>query len=251
MGGEGGYFGGWWCGVRLTVKIFHWKFWQKRKIYIFIYIWGGGILGPALSMELITAMGIQMRPHITVLLTDIFCPRKWLLANSSRIQKKNRSLGFCGLAHSFSLFSQMLCWKHMRALTIPKHTGIHRAQHQTVIPIYFQCLLWTCCCYHFTSSIRTSLLLWAWQLSDPDVRPLEWMSPVESVGDHFPFLSFLNSSDVVVLCITPGLSTFRQFSCNCGELTHCDMFLMWERNKLHTKSLPLLLLRLFKLYWHE
>lgn len=95
---------------------------------------------------------------------------------------------------------------------------------------------WWCFCYFTSDYSRTgsSQSLWAWQLQDPDVQPLEWISLAVAAGYHFPFSVFLSRCDVTVLCITPTLFIFTPFSCNNSELTHWGMFLIrggWGREQ--------------------
>lgn len=114
-------------------------------------------------------------------------------------------------------------------------------------------VLGSCCFYYFTSDYSrtgSSQSLWVWQLQDPDVQPLEWLSLAVAAGYHFPFSVFLSRCVVIVLCITSTLFIFTPFSCNNGELTHCGMFLMWETNKLYTEVLFLLPVYLY-LLWPE
>ena len=94
-------------------------------------------------------------------------------------------------------------------------------------------VLGQCCLYYFTSNysrMGRSQSLWVWQLQDPDVQHLEWISLAVAAGCHFPFSAFFSRCDVIVLCIIPTLFIFTPFSCNNRELTHCGMFLMCERN---------------------
>lgn len=130
-----------------------------------------------------------------------------------------------------------------------RHNSSLVKSYTCIISISLIVLGWCCSCY-FTSDYSrfgSSQSLYVWQLQDPDVQPLEWVS---GSGSWLPLSLFCFSQQLWYDCAVyhTNVIHFHTISCNNGELTHCGMFLMWERNKLYTEVLFLLPTLLYLLW---
>lgn len=100
-----------------------------------------------------------------------------------------------------------------------RHNSSLVKSYTCIISISLIVLGWCCSCY-FTSDYSrfgSSQSLYVWQLQDPDVQPLEWVSLAVAAGYHFPFSVFLSSCDMIVLYITPTLFIFTPFLVTMGN----------------------------------
>lgn len=136
------------------------------------------------------------------LLTGKYYSREHCCANSRNVILKNgpwkvlfiilssRGLGIHVLVNGFTSYEH---WENRCTSSLVKSNAC-------IFSISLIVLGW-CWFFYFISDysrIGSSQSLWVSQMQDPDVQPLEWISPAVAAGYHFLFSVFLSRCDCTV-----------------------------------------------------